>query len=363
MLILFTIAFLSMGCKSDKSRITELLKTVDTVKLKDYKQDRETYIKSNKGIKIFTDIIHLKKENLPYSTMFREMEYYSKGKLVLKAKERKEGIEYIFNGETYNEGISEEARRYQGDPFLIKHQDFTPTPNNSLEARIYRLKLQHIVFGCTCADWATAKDLSAVEKHQLNSNDIFMFLEPADKNLTLPDTLGYEGDLIEFTGQFYTKKTYPKGYDTEGTVNKAKVFRYSKFKVLKSEYREAEKLRIISKNKFNVDSAFQILSSYRSITKQSSAQDTNMCAGWTISKKNLYKLIKHSKLIGGTEWDLSFDVLPCIMKGQLKQNGKLYHFEVNGGSWLYLKSRDTTVILGDYDTDDQKYFIQGPMPD
>src|ERR1700720_4288841 len=85
MLILFTIAFLSTGCKSDKSRITELLKTVDTVKLKDYKQDRETYIKSSKGIKTFTDIIHLKKENLPYSTMFREIEYYSKGKLVLKA--------------------------------------------------------------------------------------------------------------------------------------------------------------------------------------------------------------------------------------------------------------------------------------
>ena len=119
----------------------------------------------------------------------------------------------------------------------------------------------------------------------------------------------------------------------------------------------------ISKNKFNTDSVFQILSSYRSITTESSASDTNMCAGWTISEKNLHKVIRHSKLIGGTEWDICFDFLPCIIKGQLKQNGKLYNFEVNGGSWLYLKSKDTTVILGDYNVADKKYFIQEPMRD
>jgi tetratricopeptide (TPR) repeat protein len=129
----------------------------------------------------------------------------------------------------------------------------------------------------------------------------------------------------------------------------------------RSDYREAEKLTVKSKNKFNIDSAFKILSSDRSITAQSSERDTSMCNGWTISRNNLYKIIRHSKLTGGTEWDLSFDVLPCIIKGQLKQKGQLYNFEVNGGSWLYLKSKDTTVILGDYNPDDQKYFIQAPM--
>ena len=126
-------------------------------------------------------------------------------------------------------------------------------------------------------------------------------------------------------------------------------------------YSQAEHPGIKSKNKFNKDSAFQILSSYRSITTQSSAPDTNMCGGWTISKRNLYTVIRHSKLIGGTEWDICFDVLPCIIKGQLKQKGELYHFELNGGSWLYLKSKDTTVILGDYDSDDKKYFLSAPM--
>jgi hypothetical protein len=66
---------------------------------------------------------------------------------------------------------------------------------------------------------------------------------------------------------------------------------------------------------------------------------TNACKGWTISNKNLSRVIKDSRATDGTEWDLSFDVLPCIIKGQLEQNGKLYNFEVNGGSWLYINQR------------------------
>jgi hypothetical protein len=131
--------------------------------------------------------------------------------------------------------------------------------------------------------------------------------------------------------------------------------------ICNNTYSQSEKRTIISRNKFNQDSAFQILSFNRSITSQSSAADTNMCSGWTIANKNLYKVIRHSKMIGGTEWDLSFDMLPCIIRGRLRQKGNIYDFEVNGGSWLYLRSKDTTVILGDYFPGDKKYFIQEPM--
>jgi hypothetical protein len=111
---------------------------------------------------------------------------------------------------------------------------------------------------------------------------------------------------------------------------------------------------------FNVDSPFQIISATRSITSQSSATDTNMCKGWTVSANHLHQVIKHSKPINGTEWDLNFEVLPCIMKGRLKQNGEVYHFEVNGGSWLYLKSKYRTIIMGDYNRGDRKLFIESP---
>jgi hypothetical protein len=120
-----------------------------------------------------------------------------------------------------------------------------------------------------------------------------------------------------------------------------------------------------SKNKtdFKQDRPFKILSSTRSITKQSSAKDTNMCNDWAIPRRYLYKIIRDSKRIGGTEWDLSFEVLPCIIKGQLKQNENLFDFEINGGSWMYIKSSDTTMILGNFKKEDEKYFIEGHNPD
>ena len=111
---------------------------------------------------------------------------------------------------------------------------------------------------------------------------------------------------------------------------------------------------------FNQNEPFQIISSARSVTDQSSAKDTSDCKGWTISKDVLPKIIKDSRNVFGTEWDLTFLVLPCIIKGQLEQQGKLFDFEVNAGSWIYIKSADTTLILGNYRKEDEKYFVEKP---
>jgi hypothetical protein len=228
------------GCSNGNSAARDLLSTVDTVRLVEYgltKTIKNVTTKSE--IRIFTDIIHLKDENLPSSKVFKEIEYYSKGKLILKAFENNEGIEYSYNGKKYSERITYRAGMYN---------EFT---SDSIISSVHR-------------------------------------------------------------------------------------------------------------NEFDSDSAFEIISYVRSTTRQSSAPDTNMCKGWTMSESHLYQVIKHAKPIGGTEWDLNFDVLPCIMKGQLKQNGYVYDFEVNSGSWLYLKQIDTTLIFGDYNQGDRKLFIQGP---
>jgi hypothetical protein len=111
---------------------------------------------------------------------------------------------------------------------------------------------------------------------------------------------------------------------------------------------------------FNKDRPFQIIKSARSFTSQSSSKDTNACKDWTIKNEDLPKIISDSRIISGTEWDLSFLVLPCIIKGQLKQDGKLFNIEVNGGSWLYVESSDTTLILGNFKKEDEKYFIDKP---
>ena len=111
---------------------------------------------------------------------------------------------------------------------------------------------------------------------------------------------------------------------------------------------------------FNNNKPFTILNSKRGITNQSSALDTVSCKGWIISHKNLSNIIHNSKRISGTEWDLTFAVLPCIITGKLKQNKQIFKFEINAGSWIYIISKKTTIILGDYKKSDEKFFLIQP---
>jgi hypothetical protein len=114
------------------------------------------------------------------------------------------------------------------------------TREEDLEDSTRTIALQHITFACDCANWATEFD---IKKYTNDSTDDIashaVFIEPADSTLALADTLGYNGDLIRFTGRFYKEKNYPKGYNTEEPVDKAPVFRYTRYEVLKSNYREA----------------------------------------------------------------------------------------------------------------------------
>lgn len=90
------------------------------------------------------------------------------------------------------------------------------------------------MWACECANWAT-QDVLAKYQDTGKLSDHCVFVEPANKSLTLPDTLGYSGDIVQFTGQYYVDKGYPNDYvKGEQKVDKAKVFRYTSFKIIKS---------------------------------------------------------------------------------------------------------------------------------
>jgi len=120
-----------------------------------------------------------------------------------------------------------------------KHeQSFYPTYTKNLEDRTHTLELMYIAFFCQCANWATPLDIDKYQDTGILS-DHSIFVEPADSTLALPDTLGYSADIIKFTGQFYREKGYPEKYPkTEMKANKARVFRYNKFEIVRSNYRE-----------------------------------------------------------------------------------------------------------------------------
>lgn len=104
-------------------------------------------------------------------------------------------------------------------------------PTNTLTGKKETLQLQYIVWGCACANWITASDYKKYEHKQLSKHCIF--IEPATPELELPSYFDAFRHNIKAEGQFYTKPDYPKGtVEMEESLEKARVFRYTKIEVL-----------------------------------------------------------------------------------------------------------------------------------
>lgn len=114
---------------------------------------------------------------------------------------------------------------------------------NSLNGKMETIELTYIAWASDCANWATKEDL---KKYSENIGDSLahrcIFIEPANQSLELPDTLGYSNDIIKFTGQFYDKRGFPKDYKSLENPDEARIFRYTNYAVVKSNYREYHNL-------------------------------------------------------------------------------------------------------------------------
>lgn len=78
--------------------------------------------------------------------------------------------------------------------------------SKELEGNTQTVELVYIAWACDCANWATPNDIEKFRENEDSLAKRSAFIEPADKTLNLPDTLGYNGDVIKFTGQFYAGK-------------------------------------------------------------------------------------------------------------------------------------------------------------
>src|SRR5262245_56876876 len=100
-----------------------------------------------------------------------------------------------------------------------------------LNSKTETITLERVAFACDCADWVKPEYLDKPD-----FSDSAVFIDPADTSLILTDTLGYNGDRLIFTGQFYKSKGFSTGYSSIEMPEKAKVFRYRSYKVLKSNF-------------------------------------------------------------------------------------------------------------------------------
>ena len=118
-----------------------------------------------------------------------------------------------------------------------KQAEIIPDSTRKLESNEQTLRLEYMSWFCSCANWATPSDL-AKYKDTGKLSDHCIFIEPANSSLDLPDTIGYSADAVQFTGSFYLYPGFPKGFvQSEDKAEKAKVFRYTAFKILRSNYR------------------------------------------------------------------------------------------------------------------------------
>lgn len=106
--------------------------------------------------------------------------------------------------------------------------------SNELESEPHTLTLMYINWACDCANWIQPGDAGKY-KNQDSLAAHCMFIEPAKAKASLPGSLCQNGVVVEFTGQFYKNNGFPKDFiKTEEDVDAARVFRYTRFRVIKS---------------------------------------------------------------------------------------------------------------------------------
>jgi hypothetical protein len=112
---------------------------------------------------------------------------------------------------------------------------------------------------------------------------------------------------------------------------------------------------------FDKSKAVEILNFRRTNDYPSSEKDTTICRSWALLGEDIEKILKTSEAITGPDWHHLFEHLPCSITGQLRQTNKTFDFQINGGAWMTISDRDTTLYFGYFKKDGDMIFISTPM--
>lgn len=118
---------------------------------------------------------------------------------------------------------------------------------SGLQSRIDTIELMYIPFACDCPHWVVAAEYNRVDRHnsvkknnqsdnfvEFNNAEYSYYIEPACKELKLPDYVCVNRNIIRFTGRSYNQTRYPADADfMDPNPPKAKVLRYYGYEILK----------------------------------------------------------------------------------------------------------------------------------
>jgi hypothetical protein len=126
----------------------------------------------------------------------------------------------------------------------------------------------------------------------------------------------------------------------------------------KDERRQPSTIDIRSVKIFENDKNFKIIDLFEQTGSTSREQDKTICKQWLLSKEQISKIIKQAEPITNHEWHYMFLHLPCFVSGQIIQNNNLYHYKINGGSWIRIYTKDTSILYGSFKKENEKYFLE-----
>lgn len=144
------------------------------------------------------------------------------------------GLTIVFVTKRINSGIIKKKLLVYSSPLiLLLPLVITYLLPNKLEPNQHTIEVSYTAWGCDCANWSLNVDNGRPVKNDAFNRE-HVFIEPANSNIALPSRIGKTGDVIQLTGQFYQNKGFPKGYSSPEFPEKARVFRYTGYKIIDS---------------------------------------------------------------------------------------------------------------------------------
>ena len=107
-----------------------------------------------------------------------------------------------------------------------------------LSDKVETIEVSYVNWSCDCADFIEVKYFNDNPNYETNENDC-IFIEPSNIEKKVPEDFYNKGHFeyyLKLRGQFYLDKGIPKSYERktpEGPLQKAKVFRYDSFELIK----------------------------------------------------------------------------------------------------------------------------------
>lgn len=116
-------------------------------------------------------------------------------------------------------------------------------------------------------------------------------------------------------------------------------------------------LEPINKLTFEPSQPFEVSDIIKTDDFPSSLEDVEICEEWKLTENEIETIITESRPINGHEWHYLFGHYTCNIDAKLIQNGNEFEASINGGAWLFIRTKDTTQMFGSFEEKNNKLFL------